>query len=125
MLPEEKSLVVYKFKCYCESSYIGKTSCHLKIRIKEHVPKCIISHISNKKDKKSVAVKNAVKKSAIAEHFVNNTCCGNNFGISKFSIMRQCSNTLELIRLEDILIHLNKPNLCKKKDFDYTLALFG
>ena len=50
MLPEEKSPVVYKFKCYCKSSDIGKTSRHLKTRIKEHVPKCIISHISDKKD---------------------------------------------------------------------------
>ena len=75
MLPEEKSLVVYKFKRYCESSYIGETSHHLKTRMKEHVIKCIISHISDKKDKKSVAVKTAMKKLAIDEHLVNNTCC--------------------------------------------------
>ena len=34
--------------------------------------------------------------------------------------MRQCLDTLELTRLEAILIHLNKSNLCKKKkDIDY------
>ena len=66
-----------------------------------------------------------MKKSAIAERLVNNTFCGNNFGISRFSIMRQCSNSLELIRLAAILIHLNKPILWKKKEFDYTLALFS
>ena len=54
MLPEEKSLVVNKFKCYCESSYIGKTCLCLKTRIKEHVPKCVISHISNKKQSVTV-----------------------------------------------------------------------
>ena len=71
-----------------------------------------------------IAVKNAIKKSAIAEHLMNNPSCGKKFALSNFSVMRQCSNTLELIRLEAILIHLNKPNLCKKKEFDYTLALF-
>ena len=36
---------------------------------------------ATKKIKKSVAVKNKMKKSAITEHLVNNTCCGNNFDI--------------------------------------------
>ena len=57
---------------------------------------------------KRVAVKNEMKNSAIAENLLNNTCCGNSFDFSKFSIMRQCSNTLEIIRLEAILIHFNK-----------------
>ena len=39
--------------------------------------------------------------------------------------MRQCLDTLELTRLEAILIHLNKPNFCKKKVFDYNLILFS
>ena len=98
---------------------------HLTIRLKENVPKCITSYIKDEKDEKSIAVKNAIKKSAIAEHLVNNPSCGKKFALSNFSVMRQCSNTLELIRLEAILIHLNKPNLCKKKEFDYTLALFS
>ena len=125
MTPQEKSLVVYKFKCCCDSSYIGQTSRHLITRIKEHVPKCITSYIKDEKDEKSIAVENAIKKSAIAEHLVNNPSCGKKFAVSNFSVMRQCSNTLELIRLEAILIHLDKPNLCKKKEFDYTLALFS
>jgi len=33
----------------------------LKTTIKEHVPKCITSYISDRKDKKSAAVKNAMK----------------------------------------------------------------
>ena len=51
MTPEEKSFGVYKFKCYCESSYIGPTSRYLKTRIKENVPKCITSYISDRKVK--------------------------------------------------------------------------
>ena len=40
-----------------------------------------------------------------------------------YKIMNQLFNTLELIRLEAILTHLNKPNICKKIEFDYTSAL--
>ena len=65
------------------------------------------------------------QKSSIAEHLVNNPSYGNNFEIYNFSVMRQCSNILNLIRLKAILKHLNKPNLCKKKEFDYTIALFS
>ena len=121
MTPEEKSFVIYKLKCY----YIGQTSRHLKTRIKEHVPKCITSYISDRKNKRNAAVKNTMEKLSIAEHRVNNPSCENNFETSNFSLMRQCSNILDLIRLESILIHLNKPNLCKKKEFDYTIALFS
>ena len=38
----------------------------IKTRTKEHVPKSIISHIIDKKGKKIVAIKNAMKESAIA-----------------------------------------------------------
>ena len=69
-------------------------------------------------------MKNSIKKLAIAEQLVNYTCFGNNFDISQFTILRQCSNNLELIGPKVILIYLNKTNLCKKKEFDYTLALF-
>ena len=106
------------------NSKVFEPSRRLKTSLKEHLLKCVISYISDKKDKKSVVVKSVMKKSAMAEHLANNTCCENNFDISKFNIMRQCSNNKELIRLKAILIHLNKANLCYKKEFGYTLALF-
>ena len=59
---------------------------------------------------------NAMKSSGLAEHLVNNTCCGNSYDTSKFSLMKQCSA---------ILIHLNQSNICNKKEFVYTLALFS
>ena len=35
-----KSFLVYKFSCAsCSSSYIGKTCCHFKTRIEEHIKK--------------------------------------------------------------------------------------
>ena len=57
-----------KFKYYWESSYIGEISRHLRTRVKEHVPSFVILHINDKKDSKSVTMKNTKIKSAIAEH---------------------------------------------------------
>ena len=41
-----KSFLVYVFTCAsCSSSYIGKTCCHFKSRIEEHIKKANKSHI--------------------------------------------------------------------------------
>ena len=41
-----KYFLVYKFTCgNCTSSYIGKTYCHFKTRIEEHIKKHNKSHI--------------------------------------------------------------------------------
>ena len=61
-----------------------------------------------------------MKKSAIAEHLIKSTCFQKSFDTLKFTIMRQYSNTLEILRLEYTLIYLTKPILCKKKELDYT-----
>ena len=42
----DKSMVIYQYKCYCDSSYIGLTSRQLKKRIKEHVPKCVQNYMA-------------------------------------------------------------------------------
>ena len=47
------------------------------------------SYIKDEKDEKSIAVKNAIKKSAIAEHLVNNPSCWKKFALSNFSVMRK------------------------------------
>ena len=44
----DKSCIIYKFNCFCEKSYIGQTSRHLKTRISEHIPKFILKFIDEK-----------------------------------------------------------------------------
>ena len=34
----QKSSVIYKYKCHCDSGYVGRTSQRLQDRIKQHVP---------------------------------------------------------------------------------------
>ena len=121
----EKSCVVYRYNCFCKRSYIGQTSRHLRTRIKEHVPKCVRDFVEGKNNKKTKALINATRKSAIADHLFNYPNCGNNYEDTRFQIIQQCSNVYDLLKLEAICIYLNKPELCKQKEFDYVVALFN
>ena len=68
---------------------------------------------------------NATRKSAIADHLVNYPNCGNNYEDTRFQIIQQWSDVYDLLKLEAICIYLNKPELCKQKEFDYVVTLFN
>ena len=38
LLTIQKSVVIYEYKCHCDSRYVGRTSQRLQDRIKQHVP---------------------------------------------------------------------------------------
>ena len=119
-----KSCIIYKFNCFCGKSYIGQTSRHFKTRVNEHIPKCILKFIDEKTKNKTKTVVNASKRSSIAEHLINNTNCANNYDSSRFKIINNCTNSIDLVRMEAISIFLNKPELCKQKEFNYKFSLF-
>ena len=64
---------------------------------------------------KSAALINATRRSSI--NLINNPECGNNYEDLRFRIVQQSSNVYDLIKMEAIFIYLNKPELCKQKDF--------
>ena len=64
------------------------------------------------------AVINATKRSSIAEHLINFVDCANNYDLSRFNIISNCTNSNDLVRLEAISIFLNKPELWKQNEFD-------
>ena len=73
-------MVVYKFNCFCKDSYGRMTFRQFCKRFKEHISKsidefCKISNLENE----SIRVVNASKRSAIAEHLVNNIGCASNY----------------------------------------------
>ena len=76
MTVPEKSFLVYKLQFYCESCCIEKIKKHQKTHIKQHVPKYIKSYTGGTNKKTSLAVRNATKRSSIAEHLVNNLMYG-------------------------------------------------
>ena len=81
--------------------------------------------VTNKTKKTTTALRNAAKRSAIAEHLIDNPASAVKYNESNFKILRQSLNSFELVKLEAILIHLNKPDLCKQKEFDYIVSLFN
>ena len=95
------------------------------MRIKEHVPKCVRKHIKNQPKTISIATLNAMNRSSIAEHLIKNPICGKSFNDLRFKILRSSTNIFDLIKIEAIYIHLNKPKLCKQKEFDYSVSLFS
>ena len=38
-----QSLLIYKFKCLCNSTYIGRTNQRLEVRVRQHVPRGILN----------------------------------------------------------------------------------
>ena len=38
-----QSLLIYKLKCWCNSTYIGRTSQRLDVRVRQHVPRGILN----------------------------------------------------------------------------------
>ena len=120
----DKSCIVYKFNCFCDKSYIGQTSRHFKTRIKEHLPACVLKFIEKEPEIMTTATKNVIKRSSVAEHLVNNRECAKEYDLSRFKIIHHCKNMTDLIKLEAISIYLEKPVLCKQKEFEYKVSLF-
>ena len=68
---------------------------------------------------------NASKRSAIAEHLVNNINCASSYNFNRFKTIKNYFSISDMIKLEAICILIRKPKLCKQKDFDYTVSLFS
>ena len=94
-----RSSVVYRFQCdSCRASYIGKCERHLKTRIAEH-------------QGRSVRTGNYITKplhSAIREHCENQQ---HSLSKSNFSILASSSDSLDLIIMEALYQHRDKPSL--------------
>ena len=121
----DKSLVVYHFKCHCDNDYVGQTSRSMMERVREHVPVCVQKYIMNPQGnyKDHVKLVRASRKTAIAEHLLENRDCGLQYNDSMFSIIKQCANNYELKVQEAVLISTMGPTLCTQTKFDYVLSL--
>ena len=68
---------------------------------------------------------NASKRSAIAEHLVNNSNCASNYNLNRFKIIKNSFSISDMIKLEATCISIRIPKLCKQKYFDHTVSLFS
>ena len=101
-LPYERiSRVVYKFQCgRCNSSYIGETGRHLKVRFGEHIG---ISPLTFNKVKTTA-------ESSVRDHLLY---CDHSPSFDDFNILTHGNNKFLLEIKETLLIKLIKPKLNK------------
>ena len=122
----QKSSVIYK--CHCDSRYVDRTAQRLQDRIKQHVPKWLRQHTASQRVQPNRASKRKQPTpkcdSAIGQHLLENNQCAANYNDDQFSIPDTASNPFHLSLLEASYIKVRRPNLCKQKEFVYTLKLF-
>ena len=124
----QKSSVIYEYKCHCDSRYVGRTSQRLQDRIKQHVPKWLRQHTGSQRLQPDRACKKTKSvpecDSAIGQHLLMNDQCAANYNENQFSILDTARSLFHLSLLEATYIRLRRPNLCRQKEFVYTLNLF-
>ena len=138
----QRSMVIYEYVCHCDSRYVGRTTQRLQERIKQHVPKAIRqkttltqeqgTHQSqptrtqpNRKCKaKSKTQFEPESDSAIGQHLLESNQCARNYSDSQFKILTTARSQFHLSLLEAVYISRKKPDLCRQKQFVFTLQLF-
>ena len=108
------------YVCRCDCRYIGRTSQRLQDRIKQHIPKAIRNQAQTNCD---LSQSNHTCTSAIGQHLLNNKKCAAHYDDNQFSILAKGRTLFHLSTLEATFIKMLKPELCRQKDFVYTLKL--
>ena len=114
----------------CDSRYVGRTSQRLQQRITQHVPKSVRGGHTFQ-DRTSLArsckpiksLNTEISSSAIGQHLLHNQLCAQNYSDDKFSILAHGRTAFHLLTLEATYIKTSKPNLCKQKEFVYSLKI--
>ena len=119
MPTKQQSMVVYQYVCYCDCRYIGRTSQRLQDRIKQHIPKAIRNQAQ---PDCALFQSNHTSTSAIGQHLLNNEKCASYYNDNQFSILAK-RTLFPLSTLKATLIKMLKPELCRQKEFVYTLKL--
>ena len=124
----QKSSVIYEYKCHCDSRYVGRTAQRLQDRIKLHVLKWLRQHTASQRVQPNRACKRKQPApecdSAIGQHLLENDRCAINYNDDQFSILHTARSLFHLSLLEASYIKVRRPNLCKQKEFAYTLTSY-
>ena len=117
---KQQSMVVYQYVCRCDCRYVGRTSQRLQDRIKQHIPKALRNQAQTNCD---LSQSNHTCTSAIGQHLLNNKKCAAHYDDNQFSILAKGRTLFHLSTLEATFIKMLKPELCRQKEFVYTLKL--
>ena len=98
-------------------------------RINQHIPKSIRTRHQQQKFQPQRNCKKTSTEincdSAIGQHLLQNKTCANNFNTNQFSILAKARTQFHLSTLEATFIRILKPELCRQKEFVYSLQLIN
>ena len=88
----QKSFVIYEYKCHCDSRYVGRTSQRLQGRIKQYVPQWLRQQLTcpRRSQPHRLCKRNDTKldcDSATGQHLSENDQCALNCDNKRFSIL--------------------------------------
>ena len=100
----QKSLVIYEYKCHCDSRYVGRTSRRLQDRIKQHAPQWLRQQLARPRRSQlhRSCKRNETKPdcdSAIGQVLDNDQCALNNDN-KRFPILAAARSSFHLNLLE-------------------------
>ena len=143
MLPvNQRSTVIYEYVFHCDSRYVGRTTQRFQERIKQHVPKAIRQKTTLTQEQgthrsqptrtqpnrnckaKSKTQFEPESDSATGQHLLESNQCARYYSDSQFKILITARSQFHLSLLEAVYFSRKKPDLCRQKQFVFTLQLF-
>ena len=131
LLAHQQSNVIYEYSCHCDGRYVGRTSQRLLDRINQHIPKSIRNANSIlKRSLPSRACKSSTPNptqtcdSAIGLHLLLNASCAKHYHQDRFRLLARGRSSFHLSVLESIFIKTSSPDLCRQKEFVYSLKIY-
>ena len=100
--------MIYKLECRCSSTYIGRTCQRLEVRIRQNVPRGIITKV------RQTSGYSQAMDSAIGKHLLAINSCRNNYQDDCFSVLHRARDNIHLNVLEAIYIAIDHPSLCRQ-----------
>ena len=115
----KQSMLIYKFVCLCSSTYICRTCQRLKVRIRQQIPRVILS-----KDRRTSGHSQTMD-SAIGEHLLTINSCRTNYEDDCFSVLHRARDKIHRKVLEAIYIAITPPSVQTIRHFGETVGDWG
>ena len=106
----QQSLLIYKFKCCCSSTYIGRTIQRQGIRIRQHVPLNVLHA-------RSTSGFSQASDSAVRDHLEATNSCRFAYNDDWFSVLHKARDKHHLKILEAVQILLDQTTLYRQRTF--------
>ena len=103
----KQSNLIYKFVCRCSSTYIGLTWQSLEVRVRQHIPRVLLSG-------RLTSGHSQAMDSAIGEHLLTINSCRTSYEDDCLSVLHRARDKSHVKVLEAIYISMNHTSLCRQ-----------